>query len=214
MRKIVILDEEGLGSEQLGFEALSELGQVERYRNTASSDIVARIGQNEIVLTNKAVIDEGVMDACPGIKYIGVLSTRYNVVDVQAATKRGIVVTNIPAYSTYAVVQHSLALLLEVCNHVHLHNQAVKEGKWENSPIYCFWEKPLTELYGKKMGIIGLGRIGQGLAKNGAGAWDGDAGIHAHEKRFAWSAGNFAARIIEKAMCWHVAPRSRRQRRA
>ena len=109
------------------------------------------------------------MDACPGIKYIGVMSTRYNGVDVQAATKRGIVVTNIPAYSTNAVVQHSLALLLEVCNHVHLHNQAVKEGKWENSPIYCFWEKPLTELYGKKMGIIGLGRIGQGLAKMAQG---------------------------------------------
>lgn len=165
MRKIVILDDEGLGSEELGFEALCELGQVARYRNTIEPEIAARIGNSEIVLTNKAKIDAAVMDACPLLKYIGVLSTRYNVVDVPEATKRNIVVTNIPAYSTHAVVQHSLALLLEVCNHVHLHNRLVKEGKWENSPIYCFWERPLTELLEKTMGIVGLGRIGQGLAK-------------------------------------------------
>lgn len=165
MRKIVVLDDEGLGSEPLGWEALAELGETRQYRQTPAEQIAERIGQSEIVLTNKAVIGKAVMDACPGMRYIGVLSTRYNVVDIEAARERGIAVTNIPAYSTYAVVQHSMALLLEVCNHVHLHNEAVKAGRWENSPKYCFWEKPLVELAHKTMGILGLGAIGQGMAR-------------------------------------------------
>ena len=167
MRKIVILDEEGLGGEELGFDALLAFGKVERHKNTRPEQRVGHIEGCEIVLTNKVEITAEIMDACPEMRYIGVLSTRYNVVDVSAAKKRGIVVANIPAYSTYAVVQHSLALLLEICNHVHLHNQAVKAGRWENSPIYCFWEKPLIELAGKTLGIYGLGRIGQGLARAG-----------------------------------------------
>lgn len=165
MRKIIVLDDEGLGSEPLGWEALAELGETRQYRQTPRELVAGRIGESEIVLTNKAVIDRAIMDACPGMKYIGVLSTRYNVVDIEAAQERGIVVTNIPAYSTYAVVQHSIALLLEVCNHVHLHHEAVKAGRWENSPKYCFWEKPLIELAHKTMGILGLGAIGQGMAR-------------------------------------------------
>ena len=165
MKKIVVLDDEGLGSEPLGWEALAELGETERYRHTLPEQVIERIGENEIILTNKVVIDKAIMDACPGMKYIGVLSTRYNVVDIEAARERGIVVTNIPAYSTYAVVQHSMALLLEACNHVHLHNEAVKAGRWENSSKYCFWEKPLIQLADKTMGILGLGAIGQGMAR-------------------------------------------------
>ncbi len=165
MRRIIVLDDEGMGNEPLGWEALAELGETRQYRQTPAEQVARRIGQSEIVLTNKAVIDRTVMDACPGMRYIGVLSTRYNVVDIEAAQERGIVVTNIPAYSTYAVVQHSMALLLEVCNHVHLHNEAVKAGRWENSPKYCFWEKPLIELAHKTMGILGLGAIGQGMAR-------------------------------------------------
>ena len=129
MRRIIVLDDEGMGNEPLGWEALAELGETRQYRQTPAEQVARRIGQSEIVLTNKAVIDRTVMDACPGMRYIGVLSTRYNVVDIEAAQERGIVVTNIPAYSTYAVVQHSMALLLEVCNHVHLHNEAVKAGR-------------------------------------------------------------------------------------
>ena len=125
MRKIVILDEEGLGGEELGFDALLAFGKVERHKNTRPEQRVERIKGCEIVLTNKVEITAEIMDACPEMRYIGVLSTRYNVVDVSAAKKRGIVVANIPAYSTYAVVQHSLALLLEICNHVHLHNHCL-----------------------------------------------------------------------------------------
>lgn len=165
MRRIIVLDDEGLGSEPLGWDALDEIGKTERYRHTLPEQTIARIGESEIILTNKVVIDKAVMDACPGMKYIGVLSTRYNVVDIEAARERGIIVTNIPAYSTYAVIQHSMALLLEVCNHVHLHNEAVKAGRWENSPKYCFWEKPLIELANKTMGVLGLGAIGQGMAR-------------------------------------------------
>lgn len=165
MRRIIVLDDEGLGSEPLGWEALAELGETEQYRSTLPEQVSARIGKSEIILTNKVVIDKGIMEACPDMRYIGVLSTRYNVVDIEAAKERGIVVTNIPAYSTYAVVQHGMALLLEACNHVHLHNEAVKAGRWENSSKYCFWEKPLIELAHKTMGILGLGAIGQGMAR-------------------------------------------------
>ena len=140
MRKIVILDEEGLGGEELGFDALLAFGKVERHKNTRPEQRVERIMGCEIVLTNKVEITAEIMDACPEMRYIGVLSTRYNVVDVSAAKKRGIVVANIPAYSTYAVVQHSLALLLEICHHIGHHSESVHAGEWARNADWCYWD--------------------------------------------------------------------------
>ena len=127
--------------------------------------IIERIGNAEAILTNKTPITEAVIDARTGLKYIGVLATGYNVVDTEAAAKRGIPVTNIPVYSTTAVAQFAFALLLEICHHVGHHNQAVQEGRWTNSLDFCFWDYPLIELEGKTMGIIGFGRIGKATGR-------------------------------------------------
>lgn len=112
-------------------------------------------------MVNKAPITRETIEACKNIKYIGVLATGYNIVDIEAAGERGILVSNIPTYGTDAVGQFAIGLLLEICHHIGHHSQAVKEGRWENNPDWCFWDYPLIELAGKTMGIIGLGRIGR-----------------------------------------------------
>ena len=114
-----------------------------------------------MILTNKTAITKEILDQCPNLRYIGVLATGYNVVDVKAAAQRGIVVTNIPSYGTDAVAQYAFALLLELCHHVGLHDESVKAGEWEECQDFCYWKTPLMELSGKTMGIIGFGRIGQ-----------------------------------------------------
>jgi glycerate dehydrogenase len=124
-----------------------------------------RTGDAEIVVTNKTVIDEAVLAACPNIRYIGVLATGYNVVDIEAARERGIPVTNVPAYGTDAVAQFAIALLLEICHNIGHHNDEVRKGRWTNNEDFCFWDYPLVSLAGKTMGIIGLGRIGQATAR-------------------------------------------------
>ena len=148
-----------------GFEKLGELTVYDRTPRENVEEILRRIGDAEIICTNKTLIGREVIERAPKLRYIGVLATGYNVVDVDAAAERGIPVTNIPSYGTAAVAQHMMALLLEICNRTGHHSQAVHEGRWQRSEDFCFWDYPLMELAGKTVGIIGYGHIGKAAAR-------------------------------------------------
>ncbi len=165
MRKIVVLDGYTENPGDLSWNALEALGELTIYDRTPADQIVSRIGDAEYIYTNKTPITKETLDACPQLKFIGVLATGYNVVDVNAAKEKGVAVANIPTYGTSAVAQFVFALLLEICHHVGAHGDAVKAGDWTNCPDFCFWNYPLIELAGKTMGIIGYGRIGQNTAR-------------------------------------------------
>jgi glycerate dehydrogenase len=162
---IVVLDGNTLNPGDLSWEELFKLGDVTIYDRTDDDQIIDRIGNAKIILTNKTPITKEIFEACPSIEYIGVLATGFNVVDVDAAIKSGVVLTNIPTYGTIAVAQFAFALLLELCHHVGEHSREVKKGEWAKSIDFCFWNYPLVELAGKNMGIIGFGKIGQATAK-------------------------------------------------
>ncbi|MBO0410030.1 D-2-hydroxyacid dehydrogenase [Enterococcus hulanensis] len=165
--KIVVLDGHALNPGDLswqGFEAYGEVVVYDRTSYTNKQEIIERIGSAEAILTNKTPIDEEVLAAVPQLKYIGVVATGYNVVDIAAARKRGIPVTNIPAYGTDAVAQSTFALLLEIANQVGVHNQSVHQGDWQNSIDFTYWKTPLMELRGKTIGLIGYGEIAQATA--------------------------------------------------
>ena len=162
--KIVVLDGYTENPGDLSWGRLEELGEFIVYDRSSLTDedeAIARIGEAEIVITNKTPITKRVLDSCPSIRYIGVLATGYNVVDYAYAAKKGIPVTNVPGYGTDTVAQFTFALLLEICHHVAHHSEAVHAGRWEQSPDFCFCDYPQIELAGKTMGIIGFGRIGQ-----------------------------------------------------
>ncbi|MDA3798104.1 MAG: D-2-hydroxyacid dehydrogenase [Kiritimatiellae bacterium] len=163
--KIVILDAHTMNPGDLSFEGLEALGELSYYDKTAPEDVVERIGDADFVYTNKTVLNKEVFDACPSIKWVGVLATGYNVVDVAYAKHKGIPVANVPGYSTDAVAQMTFALLLEICQHVGEHSRSVLAGDWSKSEYFCYWNYPLKELRGKTFGIIGLGSIGQAVAK-------------------------------------------------
>ena len=163
--KIVVLDGYAANPGDLSWAALEALGDLTVYDRTAPEEVVARIGDAELALTNKTELGRAQLAAAPRLKYVGVLATGYNVVDVAAARELGITVTNVPAYSTDSVAQLTIALLLEICHHAGEHNRAVQAGRWTNSPDYCFWDTPLIELAGKTMGVIGYGRIGRRVAE-------------------------------------------------
>lgn len=165
--KIVILDGYTENPGDLSWEGIARLGELTVYDRTPKDpeEICRRIGGAEIVITNKTPLTAEILGRCPGIRYIGLLSTGYNIVDCAAARAHGIPVTNIPAYSTDAVAQLAMALLLEITNQVGRHSAAVRDGKWSSCADFCFWETPLTELSGKTMGIIGFGRIGQAMGR-------------------------------------------------
>ena len=163
--KIVILDGYTENPGDLSWDAMAALGDLTVYDRTPADKVAERIGGAEIVYTNKTPVTRETMDACPNIRFISVLATGYNIVDVAAAKEKGIPVTNIPTYGTAAVAQMAIALLLEVCHHVGHHSEAVYKGRWENNPDWCFWDYPLIELADKTMGIIGFGRIGQATGR-------------------------------------------------
>ena len=160
--KIVILDGYTENPGDLSWEALKAFGELQVYDRTPYEDgeIARRIGEAEVVFTNKCPIRKAVIDACPHLKYISVLATGYNIVDYAYAWEKGIPVSNVPTYGTASVGQFAIALLLEICHHVAHHSEAVHAGRWEANPDWCFWDSPLIELAGKTMGIIGFGRIG------------------------------------------------------
>ena len=162
--KIVVLDGYTENPGDLSWDGLKALGELKVYDRTPFNDnreIAKRIGDAEVVFTNKTPINKEIIDNCPNLKFISLLSTGYNVVDISYAKTKGIPVSNIPTYGTDSVSQFAIALLLEICHHIGHHNKAVHEGKWEHNPDWCFWDYPLIELAEKTLGIIGFGRIGQ-----------------------------------------------------
>lgn len=163
--RIVVLDGYTENPGDLSWSGLQELGELTVYDRSPQELVASRVGDAQIIITNKTVISEAIMEQCTSIKYIGVLATGYNVIDITAAKNRGIVVTNIPSYGTEAVSQYAIALLLELCHHVGAHSDSVKRGEWSVCRDFCYWNYPLIELAGKTMGIIGYGKIGRGTAR-------------------------------------------------
>ena len=169
--KIVILDGYTENPGDLSWAELEKLGEVTIYDRTPyeDSEIIRRIGDAEIVLTNKTPIRRAVLDACPSIRFIAVLATGFNVVDIDYAREKGIPVSNVPNYGGYSVSQFSIALMLECCLHIGHHDRTVHEGKWENNPDWCYWDYPLIELAGMTYGLLGCGRIGYHTAEAAKG---------------------------------------------
>ncbi|MFG6687191.1 D-2-hydroxyacid dehydrogenase [Mariniflexile sp. HNIBRBA6329] len=165
--KMVVLDGYTLNPGDLTWESLKQIGDLKVYDRTDFNPkkVLETIGEAEVIFTNKVPIPKEVLTQAPNLKYIGVLATGYNIIDVEVARDLNIVVTNVPNYGTAAVAQFTMGLLLEMCHHIGDHNNAVKKGEWTKSLDFCFWNKPLIELAGKNLGIIGFGRIGQATAK-------------------------------------------------
>ena len=160
--KAVLLDGYTINPGDLSWDKLAALcDEFTAYDKSYNEELAGRIGDAEIVFTSKTLITRQVMEQTPNLKYIGLTATGYNNVDVEAARDLGIAVTNVPAYATDAVAQHTLALMLELTNNVGLHSASVHDGEWEHSPYFCYWKKPIGLLTGKSIGIIGYGQIGQ-----------------------------------------------------
>ena len=163
--KIVVLDGHALNPGDLSWDALRELGDLQVFDRTDDDQVVARAHDAEIVLTNKTELSAQILKQLTKTRYIGVLATGYDVVDLQAARERKIPVTNIPTYGTDSVAQFTFALLLELCHHVATHHEATRTGEWSRSEDFSFWKTPLVELAGKTIGLVGLGQIGRRVAE-------------------------------------------------
>ena len=163
--KIVVLDGHGLNPGDLSWDGIARLGELTVYPRTSDDEFAAHAADAEILLTNKTPITDERMERLPHLKYIGVLATGYNVVDTEAARRRHIPVTNIPAYSTQSVAQMVFALLLAATNRVEHYARENREGRWSRNPDFCYWDTPLVELAGKRMGIVGLGHTGMATAR-------------------------------------------------
>ena len=159
--KIVVLDGYTLNPGDNPWNDLARLGDLQVHDRTDDADVLARAAGAQIVLTNKTPLSRDTLERLPELRFIGVLATGYDVVDVEAARQRGIPVANVPEYGTDSVAQHTFALLLELCHRVGRHDSAVKAGRWATSKDFCFWDAPPIELAGLTIGIIGFGRIGQ-----------------------------------------------------
>ena len=162
--KIVILDGYTCNPNDLSWSMFEQLGELIVYDRTHPSQVLSRAKDADVLLTNKTVLDKEIINQLSNVKYIGVLATGYNVVDVAAAKEKGIVVTNVPGYSTVSVAQHVFSLLLEITSRVGHHDQTVKSGRWSRSDDFCYWDYPLMELAGKTFGVLGYGRIGRQTA--------------------------------------------------
>lgn len=161
---IVVLDGHTLNPGDLSWEPLQAIGPCRVHARCDASEVMERIGQHAIVLTNKVVVDAAVMDACPQLRYVGVMATGTNVVDVRAAGERGIVVTNVPGYSTASVAQLVFAHILNFTHSVALHSDSVHRGEWSAQPDFCYWLSPLRELEGQTLGLLGYGQIARSVA--------------------------------------------------
>lgn len=162
---IVIFDGYTINPGDLSWEKLERLSdRLTVFDSTSMDKALSRLGDSEILMTSKCPITRDFMEKCPNLKYIGCTATGYNNIDVKAAADLGIAVTNVPAYSTDAVAQHTISLILELANNVGLHNDSVQRGQWVNSKYFCYWKKPITLLAGKSLGIIGYGAIGKRVA--------------------------------------------------
>lgn len=166
--KIVILDGYTENPGDLSWSELEKLGEVKNFDRTSLTDedeIIRNIGDAEVVITNKTPITRRVFDACPNIKFIAILATGYNMIDIAHAKEKGIAVSNVPVYGTSSVSQFAIALLLEICHHIGHHDETVHAGKWQNCADWCYWDYPLIELDGKTFGLIGCGNIGRHTAQ-------------------------------------------------
>ena len=162
---IVVLDGYAANPGDLSWEEMKQLGECTIYDRTSPEEVQERAQGAEILLTNKTVLNAETINALPSLRYIGVLATGYNIVDTEAARVHGVTVTNIPAYSTDSVAQMVFAHLLNICQQVQHHSEEVHKGRWSSNPDFCFWDTPLIELRGKKMGIVGLGHTGSRTAR-------------------------------------------------
>ncbi|MDE6380262.1 MAG: D-2-hydroxyacid dehydrogenase [Muribaculaceae bacterium] len=162
--KIIVLDGYGMNPGDLSWDRLESLGDVTVYDRTAPSETIERSAGAEIILTNKTIIDRNIIEKLPGLRYIGVLATGFNVVDTVAAREKGIIVTNIPAYSTESVAQMVFSLLLAITNNVEHYTADNRAGRWSMNADFCYWDSPLMELAGKTFGIVGFGNIGSKVA--------------------------------------------------
>ncbi len=162
--KIVVLDGYTANPGDLNWDDLAALGELHVYERTSPEEIIDRAQGAEVLLTNKTKLTRPLIESLPELRYIGVLATGYNVVDVEAAKERDITVTNVPAYSTASTAQATFALLLELTNQVGYHSETVHAGRWVSSPDFAYWDRPLVELSGLTMGIVGFGSIGKAVA--------------------------------------------------
>jgi len=163
---IVIFDGYTINPGDLSWDKIDALcNRLTVFDATPPDKALSRLGNAEILMTSKCKITRELMEQCPNLRYIGSTATGYNNIDVKAAADLGIAVTNIPAYSTDAVAQHTIALMLEISNHVGLHNESVQDGQWCSSKYFCYWKKPVMLLSGKSLGIIGYGAIGKKVAE-------------------------------------------------
>lgn len=166
--KIVFLDYKTLNPGDLSFDELESLGDVILYRDTDvknESEIIEKIGDAEAIIVNKVPISKNIIEKCNNLKYIGLCSTGYNDIDIVEAKKRHISVRNCPDYSTYAVSQFTIGLLLEICHNTYRHTESVMAGEWIKADDFCYWKHPVIELYGKTMGIVGFGNIGKNTGR-------------------------------------------------
>ena len=163
--RIVVLDGFTLNPGDLSWAGLEAIGDCTVHDRSADEEVIPRAAGAEIVFSNKMVISDATMAELPDMKYIGVLATGYNIIDVDAAARRGIVVTNIPTYGTDSVAQMVFAHVLNLCQRVAQHSDSVKAGEWSRSPDFCYWQVPLLELSGLTLGIVGIGRIGAAAAR-------------------------------------------------
>lgn len=164
-RKIVVLDGHASNPGDLSWDGLKAFGELTVYERTPEDQVLERIGDADIVLTNKVPFKADRISKLPHVKYIGVLATGYNIIDTQAAAQAGIIVTNIPAYSTDSVAQITFAHILNITNHVSHYAEQSRAGRWTQAPDFCYWDTPLIELAGKTIGIVGLGNIGMHVAQ-------------------------------------------------
>lgn len=201
--KIVVLDGHPLNPGDLTWEGFKDLGELIVHDRTSPDEIASRASGADVILTNKVPVRENVIRQLPQLKYIGVLATGYNIIDLEAAKRQDILVCNIPDYGSYSVAQLTFALLLELCHRTQRHSDSVREGKWASSIDWCYWEYPLTELAGKTMGIIGFGNIGQkvgdmatafGMNVTGSARTPGD---QSHRKNFRWASISELLRISD-----------------
>lgn len=194
IKRIVVLDGYRLNPGDLSWTALEKYGELRVYDRTQEHEIVERAADADVIFTNKVPISKAVLEKLPNLAYIGVLATGYNIIDIDYAKQRGIVVTNVPGYSTSSVVQLTFALLLELCHRVQRHSDSVREGKWSQSPDFCFWDYPLIELMDKTIGIIGFGDIGQKVADAASAfgmnilAYSRTQTDQSHRENFQWAA--------------------------
>lgn len=163
--KAVYLEEGAVNKGDITLKPITDLIETKIFHNTTEADKIEHIGDAEIAFTNKVVFDEATFEKCPQLKYIGVCATGYNVVDIEAAKRHHVTVTNVPAYSTDAVAQLTWGFIIESVNHIALHNESVHKGDWAKSEIFCYWVKKVTELNGKTIGIVGYGNIGRKVAE-------------------------------------------------